>query len=329
VAEFDISSLLQVRREVLLTLVLVNAGFVALFSLAGYAVMRRLLRPISVLTEHVNRARAGKFEEIPTALLRDDRTEIGALMVSFNQLAGAQRERELLTRRLAKEEKSALLGKLASGMAHEVNNPLGGMLNVIDTLRKHGDNRETRLRALDLLERGLIGIANVVRATLTTYRGSPVERRFHSRDLDDLQFLLKHEVGRRKLILQWSNNLPDALSIDGSTLRQVSLNLLLNACAASPSGPRVEFSAEIHGGAVVIRVRDQGPGLPAAVRGLFEHPELAPTVPTEDLGLGVWTVCRLVKRVGGRIDILRSDKLGTDLRVTIPLDFVEEIDAVA
>ncbi len=329
VAEFDISSLLQVRREVLWTLVLVNAGLVALFSVAGYAAMRRLLRPISILTEHVDRARSGKFEEIPAALLRDDRTEIGALMVSFNQLAGAQRERELLTRRLAKEEKSALLGKLASGMAHEVNNPLGGMLNVIDTLRKHGEDRETRLRALDLLERGLVGIANVVRAALTTYRGPRAEQTFRSRDLDDLQFLLQHEISRRKLTLQWSNTLPDALSTDASTLRQVSLNLLLNACAASPQGAGVEFTAEIFGGAVRIRVRDRGPGLPAAVRSLFEHPEGAPDVPTEDLGLGVWTVCRLVQRVGGRIEIVQSDAPGTELRVTMPLHFVEEIDAVA
>ena len=52
-------------------------------------------------------------------------------------------------------------------------------------------------------------------------------------------------------------------------------------------------------------------------------------MPTEDLGLGVWTVCRLVGRVGGRIEIVRSDASGTDLRVTMPFQAMEEIDAVA
>jgi len=328
-AEFDISNLLQIRRDVLWTLVLANAGLVTLLSLAGYVITRRLLRPISILTEHVNRAGSGKLEEIPAGLLRDDGSEIGQLVVSFNQMAGALRDREQLAIRLAKEGRSVLLGKLASGMAHEVNNPLGGMLNVIDTLKKHGDDQETRLRALDLLERGLTGIANVVRAALTTYRGPPVNRGLRSRDMDDLQFLLQHEVARRKLTLRWSNSLPDALQVDSLTLRQVTLNLLLNACAASPPNSSVEFSAETVGEAVTVRIRDHGPGLPQSVRDLFEQPQRAPQVPTEELGLGVWTVCRLVGRIAGRIDVLRSDESGTDLRVTIPFEPMEAIDAVA
>jgi signal transduction histidine kinase len=328
-AEFDISNLLLIRRDVLWTLVLANAGLVTLLSLAGYVITRRLLRPITILTEHVNRIGAGKIEEIPPTLLRDNGSEIGQLVRSFNQMAGALRDREQLAIRLAKEGRSVLLGKLASGMAHEVNNPLGGMLNVIDTLRKHGDHRETRLRALDLLKRGLNGIANVVRATLATYREPSVGQSLRSRDLDDLRFLLQHEVSRRKLTLKWSNNLPDTLPIDGLTLRQVTLNLLLNACAATPPEGTVEFSAEESDEAVTVRVHDHGPGLPQHVRDLLERPELAPLVPTEELGLGVWTVCRLVGRVAGQIDVVRSDRAGTELCVTFPFEQAEVIDAVA
>lgn len=259
----------------------------------------------------------------------DESSEIGGLMASFNQMAGALREREHLATRLAKEERSAQLGRLASGMAHEVNNPLGGMLNVIDTLRKHGDDQETRLRALDLLERGLTGIANVVRAMLTTYRNMPTKRSLHPRDLDDLQFLLQHEVTQRNLTLRWLNALPDNLPTDGSILRQTALNLLLNACAASPAGSTVEFAAESVNDFVVICVRDSGPGLPNAVRKLFDCPLLAPQAPTQELGLGVWTVCRLVGRAGGQIEVLKSDEAGTNLRVTVPFEQTEPVDAVA
>src|SRR5579872_661042 len=214
-------------------------------------------------------------------------------------------------------------------MVNEASSPLGGMIKVIDTLRKHGDHRETRLRALDLLKRGLNGIANVVRATLATYREPSVGQSLRSRDLDDLRFLLQHEVSRRKLTLKWSNNLPDTLPVDGLTLRQVSLNLLLNACAATPPEGTVEFSAEESDEAVTVRVHDHGTGLPQHVRNLLERPDLAPLVPTEELGLGVWTVCRLVGRVAGRIDVVRSDRAGTELCVTFPFEQAEVIDAVA
>ncbi len=328
-AEFDISNLLQIRREVLWALVLANAGLVAVLSLAGYLVVRRLLQPIAVLTAHVHRAGSGKLKEIPPTLLRDDGSEIGQLVASFNQMASAIRDREQLAIRLAKEGRSVLLGKLASGMAHEVNNPLGGMLNVIDTLKKHGEDEQTRLRALDILERGLTGIANVVRATLTTYRGPAVTPGLRSRDVDDLRFLLQHELARRNLTLHWSNNLPDALPVDGLTLRQVTLNLLLNACAASPPNSTVEFEAETAGRGVSVRIQDSGPGLPQNVLELFRDPRTVPQVPTEELGLGVWTVCRLLGRIAGRIEVLRSDNSGTDLRVTIPFESAEVVDAVA
>ena len=70
-------------------------------------------------------------------------------------MARALNEHEELASRLANQEKYAVLGKLASGMAHEVNNPLGGLFNALDTLRRHGDDAKVREATLNLLERGL------------------------------------------------------------------------------------------------------------------------------------------------------------------------------
>src|SRR5271169_454253 len=171
-AEIEIADLLRVRHQVLLTLILVNGGLTFAFALVGYFALKRMLHPLGVLTSYVERVRDGRIEPIPDHHRTRLSSEFGQLFDQFNAMARALSERETLAAHLAEQEKYALLGKLASGMAHEVNNPLGGMLNLVNTLRKHGKDGTIRQRSLDLLERGLTGIKNVVRATLATYKGA-------------------------------------------------------------------------------------------------------------------------------------------------------------
>lgn len=172
-AELDISYLLQERRRVLMTLFSWAFFLTVSFVLIGYLVVRRMVQPIDMLSHFVEGVRHGWDEGVPDSMM-DDRTEFGLLFRRLNAMKGAIEERAELASKLAEEEKLALIGKLASSMAHEVNNPLGGMRNTIDTLRKHGDDVDARMQSLDLLERGLEGIANVTRATLATYKGGPV-----------------------------------------------------------------------------------------------------------------------------------------------------------
>jgi signal transduction histidine kinase len=319
ISEIDISDLLRVRREVLLTLILANGAVTLLFAAVGYALARRMVRPISLLTSYVDRIRDGAVFPIPNQHIADQGTEFGRLFASFNAMAGALREREALTLRLAEEEKAAMLGKLASGMAHEVNNPLGGMLNLVDTLRKHGHDTQVRQRSLDLLERGLVGIRNVVRATLATYKQDAPSSPLARRELDDLQFLIQHEMTRHGASLRWVNALPDELNIDGAAVRQIALNLLLNACAASPNGGTVELEARADHQYLRLIVRDGGPGLPNNVTDFYRRPPLAGQAPRDNIGLGVWMVCLLTSRLGGRIDA-ESTPDGTTIRVQLPID---------
>ena len=330
IAEIDIRELLAVRHNVLITLIAVNALLTLLFGTIGYVVVRRMLRPISVLTEHVDRIRDGTMQPIPERHLADQKgTEFGRLFASFNSMARALREREALEARLAKGEKIALLGRLASGMAHEVNNPLGGMLNLVDTLRTHGQDRMVRERCVELLKGGLTGISNVVRATLATYKASATPGRLARRDIDDLQFLLRHELIRRGLRLVWNNGIDQPVELDGSAVRQVVLNLLLNACAAAPRGGTIELDAQVAGDYLLVTIVDEGPGLPPDIASLLRDPDHAPPVPADEVGLGVWTVCHLVSRHGGSIAISDNAGAGTKLTIAFPLGLEGALDAVA
>jgi signal transduction histidine kinase len=329
IAEIDISDLLRVRHEVLLTLVLGNGVITLLFAAVGYALARRMVRPISLLTAHVERVRNGAVVPIPAQHVADQGTEFGRLFASFNAMAAALRERADLTARLAEEEKVAMLGKLASGMAHEVNNPLGGMLNLVDTLRKHGQDAQVRQRSLDLLERGLTGIRNVVRATLTSYKQETPSSKLARGDLDDLQFLIQHEIARRQAALRWTNVLPDEIPIDGGAVRQIALNLLLNACMASPPAGTVELEARADDRSMTLVVRDDGPGLPESVRDFYHRPALAGLPPRDNIGLGVWTVCLLASRLAGRIEAGNNAPNGTTIRVVLPFEKEVRLVAVA
>jgi signal transduction histidine kinase len=193
------------------------------------------------------------------------------------------------------------------------------MLTLVDTLRKYGHDSAVRQRSLDLIERGLKGIRNVVRATLATYKGLPQTGPLSPGDLDDLRFLIQHEVARRHLRLAWQNGLLETLNVDGRAIRQIALNLLLNACAASPEGGLVRFEARIEKDKLSIVCADEGPGLPPDVERLLREPRLSAALPSGSVGLGVWTICQLLARHHGRVAIERPRAGGTCIAVDLPL----------
>jgi signal transduction histidine kinase len=327
-AEVDVAASLRVRREILLTLVLVNGCLTLAFALGGYFVLKRMLQPLGVLTRYVEQIREGGVEPIPSGYRSRVASEFGQLFDRFNAMARAFSERQTLAAHLAEQEKCAMLGRLASGMAHEVNNPLGGMLNAIDTIQAYGHDPAVLQASLDFLKRGLAGIRNVVSATLVTYKGGSETGVLTGIDLDDLRFLVQHESEARHLHIEWDNRIAVPLSIDGPAVRQITLNLLLNACAASPDGGLVAVIVSHGAGRLRIAITDQGPGLPKDMAALLYRDVPAPTSGQESKGLGLWTTGDLVRRLGGRIDI-EHPGIGTRVVVNLPVGLKETLHVAA
>jgi signal transduction histidine kinase len=259
-----------------------------------------MTRPLSVVQRRLVAASEGNLELIADPTIARSGPEYARLFRQFNAMVRAHTEREALAAELATQEQLAMLGRLASGMAHEVNNPLGGLMNAVDTLDVHGDDRDVRQRTIDLLRRGLAGIQHVVRAALVTYKTGQSTRRLTRIDLEDLPFLIQHEVGIKHIALVWSNDLPGEIPLDASAIRQIALNLLLNACAASPERGRVAFTAAVENEMLVLSVADEGPGLPETALAAVKAGAAGDTAPSGK-GLGLWTASRLAAKLGGHL----------------------------
>lgn len=331
-AVLDIRHLLAERTDVVIALVATNGALTLLLALAGYLVVRRMVAPVRTLTDHLTAGADGHAAPIADADMPAAGSEARRLFDAYNRLVQAERERTELALRLAEEERLASLGRLASGMAHEINNPLGGLFNALDTVRRHGNVEAVRMSAVGLLERGLTGIRNVVAAALQTYRPERAPRPFGRTDVADVTVLVAPEARRRNLSVEWRCAIVRPLPLPSHPLRQALLNLVLNACAASPDGGRVHVCLSVTNGMLQVVVADEGPGLPDWAATLLATPD--PPAPIgRSGGLGLWLVRRTVTHVGGSLECAGPDGGGATVTMRVPVTSTgaedEDAEAVA
>jgi signal transduction histidine kinase len=322
-ARFDISAQIAERREVLRTLLITNAAIALVLAAIGYWLIRRMLRPLRLLYRHLDEGATGSVQPIGLPPRMGRESEFGRLFHRFNTMAEAVNEREALARQLAQEERLASLGRLASGMAHEINNPLGGLFNTIDTLKQHGTKPSVRAASLDLLERGLRGIRDVVRTALATYRADRDSRELTKSDLDDLRLLIGPEATRKKLAIQWENRLSEKAAVPASSIRQIMLNLMLNAVAASPEETVIAVSINMTDSILELAVSDNGGGLPQDALYLLQGHSNKPVGSADGMGLGLWMTRRLVDELKGHVEV-SSRHRSTLITVTIPVPLAKD-----
>lgn len=318
-ADFDISHLLQERRDVLGTLIATNTVLALMLAALGYWTIRRMLAPLGLLSRHLDQGSKGAVHPVLTVSAGSPDSEFGRLFKHYNAMAEALNEREALARQLATEERLASLGRLASGVAHEINNPLGGMLNAIDTLKRHGERPSVRLQSLDLIERGLQGIRDVVRTVLASYRADGEPRNLTAADLDDMRLLLGPEAARRNILIVWSNGVSGEVALPATAVRQILINIGLNAITASPDGGSVTFDLSGDADCLRLNVSDNGRGLPVHARAVLDGARAVAPSLNEGSGLGLWLIRRMVSDLGGEIGYHSSGGTGTRISVTLPV----------
>ncbi len=301
-----------------LTVLGLTLALVALASLLGTLVSARMVRPLKALARGMQSVGRGEFSPL-RPIVGGDRDEIGQLLAIFNQMATELEEKKRLEQELALKEKLADLGQIAAEVAHEVNNPLGGMLNCIGTLKKRPDDRELLERYLPLLEKGLNRIRTTVQTLLAGVRHEAPPSPCALACLSDVRELVTAEARDRNVTLAWDSRLADDAQVHCSCpqVQQMLLNLAKNGIQAMPQGGTLTVRSFKDRGALVLEVEDDGTGIRDQEQThLFDQFCSSRRGGT---GLGLWVTHQLADKMGGSIDVASALGSGSVFRIRLPL----------
>ncbi|WP_247079750.1 HAMP domain-containing sensor histidine kinase [Pseudohalocynthiibacter sp. F2068] len=318
--ELDVTDLVTERRRAGRLLLLGNALATGILALLGYVAMRRMLLPITRLARHM-RETADAPEPIPDSDLPRGDTEMTRLVRTYNDMAGAVEAKAETERRLAERERFVSLGRLSSSLAHEINNPLGGLLNATDTIRQYADRPDVVRQSADLLTRGLNHMRDVARATLDQNRLDRSSAPLAPDDFDDLRLLVEPEIMRQEQKLNWQVDASEEClsQFAAAPLRQITLNLLLNASTASGAGGSVGLRISEKSSELRLSISDSGPGLSEAARA-----RLLSTGPLPlGGGVGLRLVHDLIEELNGFVLVDRRDGK-TAIEVVVPVQQKKE-----
>jgi len=252
--------------------------------------------------------------------LLDD--EIGRLIAGFNNLCGrldkAQRDLDQTMQQAFYSEKMASLGQLTAGIAHEINNPLGGLLNCVKTMQEEPKNLELHNRYIPLLDKGLKRIEHIMRQLLNFGRKAPLS--FSKVDIDGIirECFELLEYRLKNVALTLDLNLSENYCIDVEALRQIIVNTALNAIQAMPEGGSLTVSTERTYTRIVITVEDTGAGIDPAILSKIYDPFFTTKEVGEGTGLGLAVTYALVQQMGGTIAVKSKPGKGTVFTISLP-----------
>src|SRR5690606_14593816 len=147
------------------------------------------------------------------------------------------------------------------------------------------------------------------------YRARPEWRPLSRQDFEDLRLLVDADGRSRGVSVALNVDVPETIAVAALDVRQILLNLLLNAVRASSKGGNVKLTARVRSRELIVTVEDEGSGLDRRLAHAIERGNLA----TEGPGLGVAVVIRLVERLQGRVAIESAPGSGTSITLHIPL----------
>jgi signal transduction histidine kinase len=306
-----------------LVLLVVSAGLSLFWS-------HRLTRPLEHLSDATKVVGKGQFDiHIPAS----SGDEIGQLAGSFNQMASelSHREKELKTAQeaLVQSEKMAAFGQLGAGIAHEVKNPLAGVLGLTQLCLLEAEKATTQFENLVLIEKETKRCKIIIENLLKFSRQEKIsfDRIEINRGAEDAIAIVNHQMGINQVKLHHTlaADLPPIWG-NANQIQQVFLNLMINAQQAMEGNPGevTLTTASIGSGNVQIQIIDTGPGISKEHQAKIFEPFFTTKTSGKGTGLGLSVSYGIVKEHKG--EILVKSKLGEGTTFTIILPVTDPAD---
>lgn len=313
------------KRGTLLLFLSVTLTGMAVAILASYFLARGIANPIKQLVSATKRIAEGTLDQKVESISKD---EIGELGKAFNFMVDSIKERderlkEQAELQIMKSERLAVIGRLAAGVAHEINNPLGGILLYTHLMLEDFPPDDPKREDLEKIVRETDRCKKIVRGLLDFAR--PSEPKVELGRLDDIMqsvlVLLEKQVLFQNIVVEkkFSTNLP-MIAFDKSQIQQVFMNIILNAAESMEGKGKllIEIKLSNDGEYVEAKFTDTGHGIPMEnVDKLFE-PFFTTKKTGEGTGLGLSISYGIVRKHGGRIMVESEVGKGTTFTVRLP-----------
>jgi signal transduction histidine kinase len=297
-----------------------GVAFLCLMAIAWWLIGREAISPLKRLVGSMKRAESG---DLGVRADEGRADELGVTARGFDAMLAAlrrsQTELEAFYReRMVRADRFAAVGELATGLAHEIKNPLAGLSGALELLAEDLAPHPRQAEVVQEMRHQVARLGNTMESLLSFAR--PPKARLRTTDvnatLEKVLFLVRQQRRAASVTItsELGQELPPVLA-DPNQLEQVFLNICLNACQAMDGKGKLTLRTHETDGRVTVEIEDDGPGIPVDVRAHVFKPFF--TTKREGNGLGLAISARIVAEHGGHIGYRCPPTGGTIFAVTL------------
>jgi two-component system, NtrC family, sensor kinase len=308
-----------IKGRIMESMIVLTIFVSVLAVLMVFLAARVMTDPINRMMGVIRKVKQGRLDERIEVETND---ELGELATAFNRMTAIIKHNKELEANLAQQGKMASLGVLSSGVAHEINNPLGVILGYAAYIEGKLSPEDPNFKYIHEIKRESKRCKKIVQ-DLLSYARTP-QPALEQTDINELlgqivDFAANHTDMHHVTVQKEFNDTLPEIMVDGDQLRQVAINLILNAGAAMQKGGNLVVSTNSgEDGFVSLKFSDNGGGIPQEHMEKIFEPFF--TTRVKGTGLGLAITKQIVEQHYGKIVIESEIGTGTTVEVRLPID---------